>query len=133
MQLQHVFASTAAFQLRVSNLCEAEVQEKDTQIQIQTHVNFSFISPCGALSIWLCRVCPLQTLRSLFGKTNAPFPGSRRGAQSEDTLVKHKHVGPAVALLVCPDPPRWGLGGPVQSSALFWEGSSLFVSKQFRI
>lgn len=55
------FASIAYFQLSVNNLCEVEMQERDIQIQIQTHVNFTFITPCNAPSTCLCHVCPLQT------------------------------------------------------------------------
>lgn len=80
------FASTAYFQLSISNLCEVEMQERGIQIRIQTPVNFTFITPCDALSMWLRHVCPLQTVCSLFGKTNFPFTGSRLGAVAQNKV-----------------------------------------------
>ena len=126
------FASIAYFQLSISNLCEVEMQERD----IQTHVNFTFITPCNAPSMWLCHVCPLQTVCSLFGKTNFLFTGSRLGAvaQTKRGSVSETQTHGTSGLPSCVQrltmlEPR----GHVQSSARFWEGSSLFVSKQFRI
>ena len=130
------FASTAYLQLSISNLCEAEMQERDIQIQIQTHMNFTFITPRDAPSMWLCHVCPLQTVCFLFGKTNFPFTGSclgavaqtKRGSVSE-TQTRGTSMLPSCVHRLTPLEPQ----GHVQSSARFWEGSSLFVSKQFRI
>lgn len=134
-QLQHtmekLFASTAGFQLSTSNLCEAEMQERDIPIQVQTHMNFT--GPCNASSTWLCHLCPLQTVCPLFGKTNSPLRGSSVGVVAQTQRGWGSETQTAASLLVHTDSPRWSLRVVGKAGYDFWEGSSLFVSKQFRI
>lgn len=70
--------------------------------------------------MWLCHVCPLQTVCSLFGKTNFPFTGSPLGAVAQtkqgrvsETQTRGTGGLPSCVHRLTPLEPR----GHVQSSA----------------
>ena len=96
------------------------MQERDIHIQIQTHVNFPFIAPCDALSMWLHRGCPLQTLCPLFGKTNFPLTGSRPGAVAQTkpgSVTETQTRGASGPPFLCAQTHPPAASGHVQSSA----------------
>lgn len=58
----------------ISNPCEAQLQERDVQIRIQTHLNFTFLAACDAPARGRA-VFAHSKLPALFGQARAPFPG----------------------------------------------------------